>query len=80
MVNNSIDQQLLLTYVMILYCDKSTNRIGHKLLQFVSSPLLTCIIHIIYNDNKIIEQQKTTIYAHGNLGPGLGQAQECGGD
>jgi hypothetical protein len=29
---------------------------------------------------KIIEQHKTTIYAHVNLDPGLGQAQECGGD
>jgi hypothetical protein len=39
-------------FVIIFYCDKLSNKIGHKLLQLILSPLLTCTMHILYNDSK----------------------------
>ena len=35
-----------------IFCDKLRNRFGHKLLQLIFSPRLTCTIHVIYNDSK----------------------------
>jgi hypothetical protein len=47
---------VILMYVIIFHCNKLSNTIGHKVLQLILIPLLTCAMHIISDERCFLKR------------------------